>query len=92
VECKDWRTQAVDQATVSKLATVLATRHFKQAFLLTAGGFSAEALQQTRNVTQAMQVEIVLMDGNAIDAFLREVRPVRDFLVDLHRRQLLRVA
>jgi hypothetical protein len=91
VECKDWRTQAVDQATVSKLATVLATRHFKQAFLLTAGGFSAEALQQTRNVTQAMQVEIVLMDGNAIDAFLREVRPVRDFLVDLHRRQLLRV-
>ncbi|HYO54865.1 restriction endonuclease, partial [Archangium sp.] len=92
VECKEWRAQTVNQGAVSKLATVLATRHFKQGFLITTGGFSAEALQQSWNVAQAMQVEIVLIDGNAMDAFLREVRPVRDFLVDLHRRQLLRVA
>lgn len=91
VECKDWRTQNVDQATLSKLATVLATRHFKQGFVLTTKGFSPEALQQARNIAQAMQVEIVLVDGNEMEAFLQDVRPVSDFLVDLHRRQLLRV-
>jgi type II secretory pathway predicted ATPase ExeA len=91
VECKDWRAQAVDQGTVSKFATVLATRHFKQGFIITAGGFSPDALQQARNVAQAMQVEIVLINGEAMDTFLREVRPVSDFLVDLHRRQLLRM-
>jgi type II secretory pathway predicted ATPase ExeA len=92
VECKDWRTQAVDQTTVSKLATVLATRHLKQGFLLTTGTFSAEALHQARNISQSMQVELVLIDGAAVESFLQEVRPVGDFLVDLHRRLLLRVA
>lgn len=91
VECKEWRAQAVDQGTVSKLATVIATRHFKQGFLLTSGGFSEEARQQARNVAQAMQVEVILIDGQSVDTFLQEVRPVRDFLVDLHRRQLLRM-
>jgi hypothetical protein len=36
-------------------------------------------------------VEIVLIDGNAVDAFLKDVRLVSDFLVDLHRRLVLRV-
>lgn len=92
VECKDWRAQAVDQGTVSKLAGVLATHRIKQGFLLTTGTFSPEATQQAWNISQSMQVEIVLIDGNAVDAFLRDVRLVSDFLVDLHRRLLLRVA
>jgi type II secretory pathway predicted ATPase ExeA len=92
VECKDWRKQGVDQGTISKLATVLATRHLKQGFLLTAGGFSEDARQQARYVVQSMHVEIVLVDGDDVDTFLQDVRPVRDFLVELHRRQLLRVA
>lgn len=92
VECKDWRKQGVNQGAVSKLATVLATRHFKQGFLLTAGGFSEDARQQARNVAQAMQVEIVLVDGSDVDIFLQDIRPVRDFLVELHRKQLLRAA
>lgn len=91
VECKDWRTKKVDQSAISKLATVLATRHLKQGFLLTTGSFTEDARQQVRNVAQAMQVELVLIDGASMDAFLEDIRPVRDFLVDLHRQQVLRI-
>ncbi|HYO68989.1 MAG TPA: restriction endonuclease, partial [Archangium sp.] len=91
VECKDWRTKKVDQSAVSKLATILATRHLKQGFLLTTGAFTEDARQQVRNVAQAMQVEVVLIDGSSMDAFLEDLRPVRDFLVDLHRQQQLRI-
>ena len=91
VECKSWRAKKVDQSAVSKFATVIATRPLKQGFLLTTGAFTEDARQQVRNVAQAMSVEIVLIDGGGMDAFLDDVRPVRDFLVDLHRKQMLRI-
>ncbi|HYO51994.1 hypothetical protein [Archangium sp.] len=30
-----------------------------------------------RNIAQAMQVEVVLIDGSSMDAFLEDIRPVR---------------
>lgn len=90
VECKNWRGDKVDQTVVTKVAGELGMHHMKQGFILTTGAFTEDAKQQANYAAAAMRVEIVLLEGAVIDGFLNDVRPVRDLLVELHRRQVLR--
>jgi restriction endonuclease Mrr len=91
VECKNWQASKVNQTAVTKLAGLLGLRHLSQGFLLTTGEFTADARHQAANAAQASQVEVVLIDGAAIEAFLADVKPLGDFLVELHRHQMLRM-
>jgi hypothetical protein len=89
VECKNWRTQPVDQSAVTKLFGELALHSSQQGFLLTTGSFTEDARQQARYaVTQG--VEIVLLDGPTLQRFLQELQSVNDLLVECHRRLVLR--
>ncbi len=91
VECKNWRARPVDQAAVTKLFGELTLHGRQQGFLVTTGSFTEDARQQARyGVTQG--IEMVLLDGATIDNFLRDLRPVRDLLVECHRRLVLRSA
>jgi Holliday junction resolvase-like predicted endonuclease len=91
-ECKNWRSSKVDQGVVSKLATQLRLRprHVRQAFLLTTGGVTDDAREQARHVYMADQVEIMILDAEAIDVHLANVHPLRDLLAEAHRRLVLR--
>lgn len=89
VECKNWRTRAVDQTAVTKLFGELSLHHAKQGFLVATGSISDEARQQARYAA-TQDVEIILIDGPAIEKFLDGLAPVSDLLVELHRSQILR--
>jgi type II secretory pathway predicted ATPase ExeA len=89
VECKNWQARPVDQTAVTKLFGELSMHNQKQGFLLTTSRFTNDAVQQARYAVPK-DVEIVLIDGADIAAFLDDLRPVSDLLVDLHRRQILR--
>jgi type II secretory pathway predicted ATPase ExeA len=91
-ECKNWRSSKVDQGVVSKLATQLRLRprHVRQAFLLTTGEATDDAREQARHVYMADQVEIMILDADAIEAHLANVHPLRDLLAGTHRRLVLR--
>jgi type II secretory pathway predicted ATPase ExeA len=90
-ECKNWRSSKVDQPAVSKLATMLRTRSLRQAFLLTTGAATEDAFQQARNVLLSDRIEILILDADTISAYLAHVRPLRDLLVETHRRHVLRM-
>ena len=89
VECKNWRTRPVDQSAVTKLFGELTLHSRKQGFLVATGGFTDDARQQAR-YTATQDVEIVLIDGPILEEFLKELRPVGDLLVELHRKLVLR--
>jgi type II secretory pathway predicted ATPase ExeA/Holliday junction resolvase-like predicted endonuclease len=91
-ECKNWRSNKVDQGVVSKLATQLRLRprHVRQAFLLTTGAATDDAREQARHVYMADKVEIMILDADAIEAHLANVHPLRDLLGETHRRLVLR--
>jgi hypothetical protein len=89
VECKNWPSRPVDQATISQLYAKLHMRNLKQGFVLATGRFTVDAAQQARYAA-SKEVEIILIDGHAITDFLAGLRPVGDLLVELHRRQILR--
>ncbi len=89
VECKNWQTQPVEQATISQLYAKLDMRNLKQGFVLATSRFTTDAAQQARYAA-SKDVEIVLLDGHTIADFLDGLRPVSDLLVELHRRQILR--
>jgi hypothetical protein len=87
VECKNWRARPVDQAVISKLAGEMGAHRM---VVVTTGTFTSDAVQQARYAAAAMNIEIVLLDGPTLESFLDDVRPVRDLLIDEHRRQVLR--
>ena len=89
VECKNWLGRSVGQPEISALLGKLNLHHRKQAFLLTSGEFTEPARQQTTHAYSASEIEILLLDGHAIEYFLSNLRDVGDFLSELHRRQIL---
>jgi type II secretory pathway predicted ATPase ExeA len=89
VECKNWQSRPVDQATISQLYAKLHMRNLRQGFVLATGRFTVDAAQQAKYAV-SKDVEIVLIDGHTIADFLAGLRPVGDLLVELHRRQILR--
>lgn len=89
VECKNWRKQPVDQQQVTTLAGKMDLHHRTQAFLLTSGEFTGPARQQAAHAYSARKLEILLLDGREIEQFLSNLKTVGDFLVELHRRQIL---
>jgi Holliday junction resolvase-like predicted endonuclease len=86
VECKNWRATSVGQAEVSKLLAKMQLHHRTQAFLLTTGDFSPEAKQQAAYAL-GQKLELLLIDQHHIAKFLPTLKPVGDFLVELHRKQ-----
>jgi Holliday junction resolvase-like predicted endonuclease len=89
VECKNWRTERVDQKVVSALAGKLQGHSFVQGFVLATGVITEDARRQAENLAMA-GVDIVLLDGVTVRSFLEQVRPIRDLLVEQHSRLLLR--
>ena len=90
-ECKNSRTRKVDQTVVSKFLTILRMHRSRQGFILTTGTFTEDAAQQAKNAVLSDGLQVLLLPGPNIEAFLQELRPVGDFLADLHLRQILRV-
>ncbi|KFA93057.1 hypothetical protein Q664_11585 [Archangium violaceum Cb vi76] len=91
VECKNWRKQKVNQEVVTKLVGILQNRRLKQGFLLTTGSFTKDAVQQARSFYQTTELELILIDGKEMMAFLDDLRSVSDFLSSLHRGQVLQL-
>jgi type II secretory pathway predicted ATPase ExeA/Holliday junction resolvase-like predicted endonuclease len=89
VECKNWRTTTVNQRVVSALLGQMQTRHRRQAFLLTSGQFTEDARQQAHYAFSSQKVEILVISGEDIEAFLPTLKTVGDFLAEIHRKQMV---
>lgn len=89
-ECKNWRAIKVDQKVVSALATNMRLKGIHQAFILTTGAVTEDALQQARNIFLSERAEILILDTDTITPYLAQVRPLRDLLTEIHRRHVIR--